>query len=47
MSIKELHQRFIKKELSPVEVVKDYFRKIEKKDKEIRFFNKRKKALLE
>lgn len=49
MSIKELHQRFIKKELSPVEVVKDYFRKIEKKDKEIRAFLTltKEKALLE
>ncbi len=49
MSIKELHQRFIKKELSPVEVVKDYFRKIEKEDKEIRAFLTltKEKALLE
>ena len=39
----------IKKELSPVEVVKDYFRKIEKEEKEIRAFLTltKEKALLE
>lgn len=49
MTIKELHQKFIKKELSPVEVVKDYFKKIKKEDKEIHSFLTliEEKALLE
>ncbi|HOK35259.1 MAG TPA: Asp-tRNA(Asn)/Glu-tRNA(Gln) amidotransferase subunit GatA [Candidatus Pacearchaeota archaeon] len=38
MTITELHQKFIKKELSPVEMVKDYFKKIKKDDREIHAF---------
>jgi len=38
MSILEFYQKFKKREISPVEVTKEYLRKIEKKDKDIGAF---------
>ena len=38
MTIAELHQKFIKKEISPLEVTKKYLKNIESKDKDIHAF---------
>lgn len=38
MSIYEIHQKFIKKEISPVELAKEYLKKIAKEDKKIHSF---------